>query len=156
MKKTLILLLSFMIVIISASELFAKCAMVKYVVKGTVKNKNTPKPLDLMPLEGAQVFIYFDEAGSTYSEGYDTKYPDFFYTDKNGNYEASVFFLPRETFSILAGEKCLNNDPTLLEVLIFRKGASSYRRIFHEKDFNVSGEDKDKSIQLPEIIIWRE
>ena len=145
-----------MLVLIWAShDVYAKCGMWKYTVKGTIKIQNSPNPRDLSPLEGARLYIYFDEAESTFPEGFSSKYPDFFYTTNNGEYEATAYFERRDTVTFFGGTTCKDYDPTIVEVIILREGKEANRRIFHQKDFKVSGDKKEKLIQLPEITVWK-
>ena len=61
-------------------QAFAKCAFEKYMITGTVRDESTRQAIS-----NATLFFFFDDYKSTLSEGYKTKYPDFFRTDTEGD-----------------------------------------------------------------------
>ena len=149
-KNFLVVIIISFYLLVMVNAVNAKCAMVKYVVKGSVKIFPTGKPIDQ-----ARVFIYFDEFELIYVEAYKYKYPDFVMTLSDGTFQATIFFLPEEKFSRLWGEMgCEKNAPKNIEVFILREGLTSRRFKFKEKEFRVYINEKGENIiQLPEITI---
>ncbi len=138
------------IMLIMPANSIAKCAMIRYTVRGCVKVFRS-----FAPIENAQVLIFFDKAESTFSGGYDTKYPDFFSTSRNGCYENIGFFRPLESGSVLGGEKCQDNNPSVLEIIVLKARYITLRKIFTEREFKLSiiSEKGEKVILLPDIFM---
>ncbi len=125
---------------------FAKCAFAKYTITGTIRDESTGQAIS-----NATLFFFFDDYKSTLSEGYKTKYPDFFTTDTKGIFVATAFF---DTYSGcgLFGDRC-NRKPKLLTVFITAPDYLTKRVIFKKKDLNAGGGDLDRTIELPTILL---
>ena len=128
-------------------QAFAKCAFAKYTITGTVQDESRRQAIS-----NATLFFFFDDYKSTLSEGYKTKYPDFFTTDTKGIFVATAFF---DTYSGggLFGDRC-NSKPKRLTVIITASGYLTRRVIFNTKHLNIGGETLDHTIELPPILLY--
>ena len=85
--RLLIAVLTLFALLPLTEQAFGKCALVKCTITGTLQDELTTQPIS-----NASIFLFFDDYKSTLSEGYATKYPDFFITDTNGTFVATAFF----------------------------------------------------------------
>jgi len=128
-------------------QAFAKCAFAKYTITGTVQDESTRQAMSNVTL-----FFFFDDYKSTLSEGYNTKYPDFFRTDTEGSFVATAFF---DTYSGggIFGDRC-NKRPKKLTVIVTASGYLTKRVILNAKALKIDGGPLDYIIELPPLFLY--
>lgn len=126
-------------------QAFAKCAFAKYTITGALRDESTGQAVS-----SATLFFFFNDYKSTLSEGYKTKYPDFFITNTNGVFVGAAFFDTYSGFWLF--DRC-NRKPKLLTVVITAPGYLTKRVIFKRKDFDIREEASDYKIGLPPITL---
>ncbi len=124
----------------------AKCAMREYTFLGDVHEKRTSKPIG-----NASIFIFLDQQGGTYAQGYSTRYPDFFTTDSAGHVEATAYF---DTFNYsektATGEIC-DRTPKTIEIILVKEGYVTQRVVYEFKLLNDKSTDKKPVFELPAL-----
>ncbi len=144
------------------SETVAKCALHKVIVKGKVQSLEKKENNTIAkPAVGATVFVFIDESKYTMSNGYATRYPDFFVTGDNGAFTATSAFLPTEVpyytnengKDVLIAGKCLG-FPKKMEIIVTLKGYLTQRLIYKLDDYSlhmVISQERDLIVELPMI-----
>ncbi len=146
--RLLILALILLALLPLRQQAFAKCAFAKYTITGIVRDESTNQAIP-----NTTLFFFFDDYKSTLSEGYKTKYPDFFTTDREGNFVATAFF---DTYSGggLFGDRC-NRKPKKLTVIITASGYLTKRVIFNTNDLNIGGRALEYTIELLPLLLYQ-
>jgi hypothetical protein len=123
----------------------AKCPMRPYIFAGKIVHFEYHSPI-----QGAKVFLFLDKQESTYSRGFETKYPDFFLTNVEGNFNASSYFKSYSGYSLFDGDQC-NKNPEVIELLIVHEGFLTKRMIFDISILESNREGSEKIYNLPII-----
>jgi hypothetical protein len=123
----------------------AKCAMEPYRIEGKLVEEDSRTPIS-----GASVFVFFDDQEGTWSQGYETKYPDYFTTDTSGNIAATAYFDRYSGYNSVVGDQC-KATPARITLVIVDKAHLTKRLEFKTKQLKISGSDFEKLISLPVI-----
>ena len=71
----------------TAGAASGKCPYRGYEITGIVQEEKTSQGI-----ANAKLLFFFDEEQSTFANGYETKYPDYFKTDALGAFKATAHF----------------------------------------------------------------
>jgi hypothetical protein len=123
----------------------AKCAIEPYRIDGKLIDEGSKRPIS-----GANVFVFFEEQEGTWSDGYETKYPDYFTTGASGNIVARAYFDRYSGYSSTTGDQC-NATPASITLVIVDRAHLTKRVAFKTKQLKISGNEFEKSISLPVI-----
>jgi hypothetical protein len=136
------------IILINARS-YCKCPLAEWEIVGRVISRTSK-----MPIEGAEVFVFLDENNSTSSNGYYTKYPDFFVTGEGGMFHATSYidtFERRGFFGI--GPDICTRRPKNIEVLVVKEGFLTMRKSFDRSEFEMQEADDMGRIKLQDIML---
>lgn len=145
MKSTCLLLL---IVCLSVKPAEAKCGYSQYVFEGSILDESKN------PIAGATVFLLLDNQESTLSEGYYTKYPDFFLSSTDGLFKVTGYFNSFRKISLFWRHIC-DKVPSKVEVVTTAPGFISKRVVFQFAALKVSTSELGQLAKLPPIVLRR-
>jgi hypothetical protein len=114
-----------------------KCPYRDYEIKGVVQEERTNQFI-----ADAKLLFFFDDEQSTLTNGFETKYPDYFITDAQGAFTATVYFYTYSGWFL--NDRC-NKKPESLTVIITVEGYPARRMEFKLKKLI----DPDGVIILP-------
>jgi hypothetical protein len=136
-----------LLIFLVANNALSMCPLAEWHISGKVVSFRT-----MLPIEGAQVLVFLDENESTYSAGYFTKYPDFFYTDEAGRFEAISHINTSQMRFIIIGEVCVRK-PKKVEVVVIKEGFRTRRMVFSRSEFVAFEPAEIGRIVLPDIAL---
>jgi len=148
-KKIWVVLLIFFSMILFNATAHPKCALVRWQIVGRVISESTKAPI-----EGAKVFVFLDDSESTDSNGYYTKYPDFFLTQADGMFHAASYidsFKRRSIFGI--GPDICSRKPKYIELFVIKEGSLTLRKRFNKSQYEMQQTDEIRRIILPDILL---
>jgi hypothetical protein len=149
MNKRVWVVMSIFLSIILINTVYSKCALVKWEIVGSVISEATKTPI-----EGAKVFVFFDDSEFTNSNGYYTGYPDFFVTQGDGNFHAISYIDSFERRGILGiGPDICSRTPKNLELIVVKEGFLTVRRKFNIAEYKTKETDEMRKIKLPDILL---
>jgi hypothetical protein len=125
----------------SAGMVFGKCPIAKYEITGVVQEEKTNELI-----ADAKLFFFLDDAQSTFANGYETKYPDYFKTNTQGSFTAAAWM---DTYSGWFPQDRCNRKPKLLSVITVAEGYMTSRINYKLKKLI----GPDGSIHLPPIVL---
>ena len=97
-----------------ASRTTGQCALRPYAFRGVIRSQcNGPVVAD------ARIFVFLDDQDGTLSAGGNTRYPDFFRSDRHGKFRANAWFDTFVSYDPQAGHRC-DRVPTRVEVVVTR------------------------------------
>ena len=130
-------------VLVASAE--SKCALEPYKINGQIFEEQSQKPV-----EHAKVIVFFDDYESTSSDGYFTKYPDFFETKESGNFNATAWFDTYSGSGLFGGDRC-NGQPKSVTIVVIAEGYRTKRKEFELKHVIVKGRTDNHIIELPPV-----
>ena len=148
-KGTVCVSICLSIILVSARS-YSKCGLAEWRIVGRVISQSSK-----MPIEEAKVFVFLDDSDSTNSNGYYTRYPDFFVTNGNGMFHATSYidtFERRSLFGI--GRDICTRKPKTIEVVVVKEGFLTIRKEFSRSEHEIQGADKTRTIKLPDIMLY--
>ncbi len=120
-----------------------KCPYRGYEITGIVQEEKTNQLI-----AGARLHFFFDDLQRTLTYGYETRYPDYFETNNQGAFTATVYF---DSYSgWLITDQC-NKKPKNLTVIITAGGYTARRMKYPLKKLL----GPDRAIKLPPISLSR-
>lgn len=146
MKNVRIISLAiFCVVIAPLGDLLAKCAARPYKIAGVVIDESTKKGI-----AGAKLFFFFDNYYTTWSNGYQTSYPDFFETDDTGEFKASAWFETFKSYNAFTGHNC-KGRPDELTIIVTVSGYLTKRVLLGKKELSIKEQTNEGLIHLAAI-----
>jgi hypothetical protein len=128
-----------------ASSTGGSCALRPYEFQGTVQRQcNGPA------VPNARVFVFLDDQDGTLAAGAQTRYPDFFVTDKRGNFAAKAWFDTFASYDQKSGHRC-DRIPSRVEVIITRPRYLTKRATFNLTDLKSREAGETQVFDLPAI-----
>jgi hypothetical protein len=134
-----IAIMLFAIPLVLVEELSAKCAAQPYKILGKIIDASSKQGV-----AEATLLFFFDNYQTTWSGGYDTKYPDFFKSSGNGDFTASAWFDTFKSYSARSGHNC-DAKPITLTIIVTAPEYLSKRIELGKKDLLIT-EGRDESI----------
>lgn len=130
---------------------YAKCPTVPWHFRGKIKS------FEEKVIEGAKVFIFFDDYENSCLAKYCAKEPgpDFLLTNSEGIYEGHCFFDTFKSYLISAQEHLCTRRPNKVEIVIMKEGFLPKKKVIYLSEQNRIKDafDLGGRIILPDIIL---
>ncbi len=139
-KTVLVICISLVLLITFVDKAFSKCPYVAYKISGVVQDADTKKMISQ-----ASLLFFFDNEESTLAAGHETKYPDYFKSNEQGQFLATAYF---DSYSgSFPTDRC-NKKPETLTAIVIADGYLTKRLTFKVHSLKVINE---LTLQLPGI-----
>ena len=136
----------FLVVAAIALPVPAKCPMVQYRLKGTVKDGVTQRPVG-----GATIFVFLDDAVETMPGGGASQLPDSFSTDAKGEFVATSW--ADSLSGEVAGKDDCQRVVTRAEIIVLRNGFFSRRVVVSGASLDLRKVSDGYEATLPPILL---